>query len=122
MLHPYTMGMLHWREWLGPGRRILSLFLAVALLLGGTLLWLGWRMVRQDRELAEQRLQQGRELAADLALSHLQKSLALAGEQVAALATATLAEFPKHAAAATLPDDSAVIADGGSDMVAFPEH
>jgi signal transduction histidine kinase len=114
--------MLHWREWLGAGRRIPLMFLAVALLLGGMLLWLGWRMVRQDRELAEQRLQQGRELAADLALAHLQKSLALAEEQLAALATATLSEFPRRAAATKLPDDSALIADGGSDVVAFPEH
>jgi signal transduction histidine kinase len=116
------MGMLRWREWLVAGRRVLLLFLAVALLLGGTLLWLGWRMVRQDRELAEQRLQQGRELAADLALAHLQKSLAHAEELVAVLAAATPAEFSKRAAATMLPDDSALIADSGSDMVAFPEH
>jgi threonine/homoserine/homoserine lactone efflux protein len=67
------MGMLAWKHWFGGGRRILSMFLAFALLLGGTLLWLGWRMVRQESELADQRLQQGRELAADLAQAHLQK-------------------------------------------------
>jgi signal transduction histidine kinase len=116
------MGMLRWKEWLGTSRRILLMFLAAALLLGGTLLWLGWRMVRWDRELAQQRLQQGRELAADLALAHLQKTIALAEEQVAALASATLTEFPERAAALTLPDDSAVIGDSGSDVVAIPEH
>src|SRR5436190_1978686 len=109
------MGMLAWRQWFGGGRRILSMFLAVALLLGGTLLWLGWRMLRQDSELAEQRLQQGRELAADLALAHLQKSLARFQEELASLGAATSADFPKRAAAAALPEDSVMIADHGSD-------
>jgi len=116
------MGMLRWKESLGAGRRILLMFLAVALLLGGALLWLGWRMVRQDRELAEQRLQQGRELAADLALAHLEKSLARAGEQLAAVATAPPADFPRRATALELPDDGAAIADSGLNVVAVPEH
>ncbi len=116
------MGMLGWKQWLGAGPRILALFLAVALLLGGTLIWLGWRMVRQDSELAEQRLQQGRELAADLVLAHFQKSLARAEEQLASLRAATFVEFPKRAAAIPLPEDCVVMADDGSRVVAFPEH
>jgi hypothetical protein len=47
---PYwKLVILHWKQWLGPGR-LLSMFLAVALLSGGALLWLGWQLVRQDRE------------------------------------------------------------------------
>ena len=118
------MGMLRWRGWLGPSRRILSMFLALAMLLSGTLLWLGWRMVRQERELAGQRLQQGRELAADLTLAQLQKSLARAEEEVTALSASPPSEVAKRAGviAATLPNDSAVIADNGSVMLAYPNH
>src|SRR5882724_7796310 len=104
--------MLRWRKWLGPGRRLLSMFLAVALLLGGTLLWLGWQLVRQDRELTTQRLQERREIAADLAVAALQKSLVRAEEQ--------LASEPAAAFAATLPDDSAVIVDSGAEVLAYP--
>ncbi len=116
--------MLRWQQWLGPGRRLLSMFLAVALLLGGTLLWLGWQLVRQDRELTTQRLQERREIAADLTMAALQKSLARAEEQLAAVAALPWAEFPKRAAAfaAALPDDSALISDGVTEVLAYPDQ
>ena len=116
--------MPRWKQWFGPGRRLLSMFLAVALLLGGTLLWLGWQLVRQDRELTAQRLQERREIAADLTLAALQKSLARAEEQLAALTALPWAEYPKRAAAfaSTLPGDSAVISDGGAEVLAYPNQ
>ena len=117
------IAMLRWQPWLRPGRRLLSMFLAVALLLGGTLLWLSWRLVRQDRELSMQRLQERREIAADLAVAGLQKSLARAEEQLAAVAAVAPAECAKRAAAlaATLPGDSVLIADAGAEVLAYPE-
>ncbi|MEK7403768.1 MAG: hypothetical protein AAB225_01545 [Acidobacteriota bacterium] len=50
-------------------KRLPVMFLAIALLLAGVLLGLGWQLVRQDREVAAQRLQQRRENAADLAVA-----------------------------------------------------
>lgn len=96
--------MLHWKEWLGPGRRLLSMFLAVALSLGlrcspGP---------RTDRPAPSGT----REVAADLTLAALQKSLARAQEQLAALTNLRRPNFPSLPLdmPTTLPGDSAAFA------------
>ena len=51
--------------WFRPPRRTLTVFLCLILVLGGALGWLGWRLLKQDRALEGQRLQERLELAAD---------------------------------------------------------
>ena len=37
---------MSWKQWLETRRRLLTMFLAIAVLLAGTLLWLGWQLAR----------------------------------------------------------------------------
>ena len=57
----------------GP-RQVLVVFLAVALLSGGGLGWLGWQLLRQDAALDVQRQQEAIEQAADRAAAAMQRS------------------------------------------------
>jgi len=61
--------------WFRPPRRTLTVFLCLMLVLGGALGWLGWQMLKQDRALEGQRLQERLELAADRMAGALQQSL-----------------------------------------------
>jgi tricorn protease len=40
------------RQWPSPPPRLLALFLSVTLVPAGSLVWLGWRLLQQDRALA----------------------------------------------------------------------
>ena len=59
-------------------RRLLVGFLLVTLGPAGGLVWLGWRLLDQDKSLTFQRIQEKRERAADLAVNLLQQQLAAA--------------------------------------------
>jgi len=61
--------------WLQPPRRTLAVFLCLMLVLGGALGWLGWQLLKQDRALEGQRVQERLELAADNMAAALQHSL-----------------------------------------------
>jgi signal transduction histidine kinase len=61
--------------WLRPPRRTLAVFLCLMLVLGGALGWLGWQLLKQDRALEGQRVQERLELAADHMAAALQQSL-----------------------------------------------
>ena len=65
-------------SWLRTPRHLLAGFLIVTLGPACGLVWLGWKLLDQDRALASQRLQERRERAADLAVSSLQQRLAAA--------------------------------------------
>jgi len=108
---------------LGPQRHLLFYFLAVAVALVGVMLWLGWKLVRQDKELAAQRLQERRESATDLAVVALKKSLSLIEERMTRLASLAPAEQRRQAAAdvTTLPDDCALILFRPDVAEAFPD-
>jgi signal transduction histidine kinase len=112
------------KQWFGPSRRLLFSFLAVAVALAGVMLWLGWKLVRQDRELAAQRLQERRESAAGLAAVALQKSLSRIEEQMTLLASLAPVERRRQAAAdaGTLADDCALILFQPDAAEAFPER
>src|SRR4030042_2138252 len=110
--------------WLGPPRRLLFSFLAVAAVLAGVMLWLGWKLVRQDQELAAQRLQERRESTTDLAAVALQKSLSRIEEQMTRLASLAPVERRRQAAAdaGTLTDDCALILFQPHAAEDFPER
>jgi signal transduction histidine kinase len=112
------------KQWLGPPRRLLLSFLAVAVVLAGVLLWLGWKLVRQDQELVAQRLQERRESAIDLAAVALQKSLSRIEEQMTRLASLAPVERRRQAAvdAGTLMDDCALILFQPGAAEGFPEQ
>jgi len=112
------------KQWLGPPRRLLFSFLAVAVVLVGVMLWLGWRLVRQDEELAVQRLQERRESATDLAAATLQKSLSRIEEQMTRLASLAPVERRRQAGAdaGTLTNDCALILFQPDAAEDFPER
>jgi signal transduction histidine kinase len=114
--------MQSWKRGLGSGRRLVAMFLGVAVLLAGTLLCLGWQLARQDRELAAKRVQESQDIAADLAVAALQKSLAQAEGQLAALAALPLVELRKRLAplSESVPADSVVLLVRGEEMEAWP--
>jgi signal transduction histidine kinase len=85
------------RDALQPRRHLLVTFAAVTLLLTGTLIWLSWQLVRQDEALFEQRIEERRESAADLATAALQKGLLQAEEQLASLSLTPAADTPVKA-------------------------
>ena len=62
-------------HWLEPPRRTLAVFLGLMLVFGGTLGWLGWRLVEQDRSLERQRVQERLEQSADSIAAGLQRNL-----------------------------------------------
>ena len=56
-------------------RTIISAFVAVTCVPAATVLWLGWRLLQQDRRLETQYQQERREQAADRAVRSLQAAL-----------------------------------------------
>jgi signal transduction histidine kinase len=66
-----------------PPRRVAALFLALTLAPAMGLVWLGWRMLEQDRALEEQRAQERRERAADLAASALDREFSATRQRLA---------------------------------------
>ena len=66
----------------GPPRRLAALFLALTLAPAAGLVWLGWRLLEQDRALEAQRAQERREHAADLAVSTIGRELSLVRQRL----------------------------------------
>src|SRR5262245_35216049 len=52
-------------QWIRPHHHVLVIFLSIMLVFGGTLSWLGWQLLEQDRALEGKRLQERLEQAAD---------------------------------------------------------
>lgn len=66
-----------------PPRRLAALFLVLTLAPAGGLVWLGWRLLQQDRALEAQRAQERREHAAGVAAAALERELASARRRLA---------------------------------------
>ena len=67
------IGMRHFK--MRPPRNVLVLFIAVAAVLIAALVWLSWRLLKQDRALENQRIQERLERAADLIVTSLDLGL-----------------------------------------------
>ena len=100
------------------------MFFAITFVLVTALAWMGWRLVRQDRALAGQRLEERRENAADLAVAALQKTLLPARRAPDAAEHGGSPPLSGQAAefAAGLPEDSLLLIFRSNDLEGFPEH
>src|SRR5258708_27895818 len=67
-----------------PPRNLVALILGITVAPLATLLWLGWRLLEQDRMLAGQQVQQRVERAADLVVAALQRALSSDAQKLAA--------------------------------------
>jgi len=65
-----------------PSRRLLALFLALTVAPAAGLVWLGWRLLEQDRALEAQRALERQDHAADLVVSALSRQIALSRESL----------------------------------------
>lgn len=79
------------RSWTSLPGRMTALFFAVAAISLGALIWLGLRLLEQDRALETQRLQERREDAADRFVAALEQALSAEERKVA-----DLPERPGH--------------------------
>src|ERR1700745_3087884 len=71
--------------WFRSPRYLLTLFLAIMLVLAASLSWLGWRLLKQDRALESQRVQERLDNAADLVAASLLHKFSEKGGQFTGL-------------------------------------
>jgi len=71
--------------WFRSPRYVLTLFLAIMLVLAATLSWLSWRLLKQDRALESQRIQERLDNAADLITASLLRKLSESKDQFTSL-------------------------------------
>lgn len=67
-----------------PPRSLVALIVAITVVPLVTLLWLGWRLLEQDRALEQQQVQQRVERGADLIVSALQRAVSVSEQRLAA--------------------------------------
>ena len=71
--------------WFRSPRYLLTLFLAIMLVLAASLSWLSWRLLKQDRALESQRIQERLDNAADLIAASLLRKFSESKEQFTGL-------------------------------------
>src|SRR5438128_10125625 len=103
-------------------RRLLVLFVATTAVPAASLTWLGWRMVEQDRLLENQRVQERRDQAADLAAAAMQRILAEAEDRLTTFSTAPSLPVAGLGDGATLVmfDNGAVLDRAGTPLPYYP--
>jgi len=69
-------------QWFRSPRYLLTLFLTIMLVLAASLSWLGWRLLKQDRALESQRIQERLDNSADLIAASLQRKLSESKNQL----------------------------------------
>jgi signal transduction histidine kinase len=72
-------------RWFRSPRYLLTLFLAIMLVLAATLTWLSWRLLKQDRVLEDQRIQERLDNAADLIAASLLRKFSESKDQFTSL-------------------------------------
>ena len=85
-----------------PSPNLIALILAITALPLGTLLWLGWRLLQQDRILENQQAHQRIESAADLVVAAFQRSLSASAQRLAA----GNEQWPEGAVSVTFREDT----------------
>jgi len=100
------------RLWRHPSRKTVVLFLSVAAVSVIVLVWMGVRLVQQDRALEVQRLEEQREAAADRIIAALEKILSAEERK---LADAPMVNFSPAA------EDVLVVIAGSREVRAWPD-
>src|SRR5207247_3166249 len=67
-----------------PSRSLVALIVGITVVPLATLLWLGWRLLEQDRALEQQQVRQRVERGADLIVAALQRAVSAAEQRLAA--------------------------------------
>jgi signal transduction histidine kinase len=81
-------------------RSLVALIVGIAVVPLTTLLWLGWRLLEQDRALEQQQVRQRVERGADLIVSALQRAVSVSEQRL----VSTNGQWPDGAAAVTFRD------------------
>jgi signal transduction histidine kinase len=100
------------RFWRRPSKYSVILFLGVAAVSVIALVWMGWRLLQQDRALEAQRLEEKREAAADRFTAALEKALS---DEERKLVDVPISEFPPAS------EDYILINIGSEDVRVWPE-
>ena len=111
------------RRWLQPPRRLVVLFLLIAVVLVGATGVLAWRFLDQDRALARQHIQDRLERSADVITAALGRGAAEAREALTRLSSLPDTELPAAAArwAGTLGSDALLVMLTPERVEAFPQ-
>jgi signal transduction histidine kinase len=83
--------------WFRSPRYLLTMFLAIMLVLAASLSWLGWRLLKQDRALESQRIQERLDNAADLVAASLLHKFSEGRDQLNSLSALSDADLPTRA-------------------------
>jgi signal transduction histidine kinase len=103
-------------RWFRPPYHLLSLFLSITLVLAVGLVWLGWRILEQDRALESQRIQEHLTQAANLASANLSHSFSNLEQRVK-----TLSDLPDRLLERQASADSQQLGGGAVVVVFRPE-
>ena len=108
--------------WFRPPRHLLILFLGIMGLLASALGWLGWRLLQQDRALADQQIRARLEATADAATAELARRISGTEETLTRLAAVSPEELSVQIAkpAADLEDGALFVVLDGDGIDAFP--
>src|SRR5262245_33635407 len=82
-------------------RKLIALIISITVIPLGVLLFLGWRLLEQDRIFERQQVQQSVERAADLVVAALDRAIAKSEQRLAA----EDADWPEGAVAVVIRDD-----------------
>src|SRR5216683_6473222 len=83
--------------WFRSPRYLLTLFLAIMLVLAASLSWLSWRLLKQDRALESQRIQERLDNAADLIAASLVHKFSESKDQFTSLLALSDADLDARA-------------------------
>ncbi len=112
------------KDWFRPPRHLVILFLGIMLVLMGALAWLGWRLLLQDRALAEQHIRDRLERAADVVASELRQRLVEVKGQLERLLAAPDTELAPDALryAEQFASDALIVVLEAETLDAYPAH
>lgn len=110
------------RQWLRPPRHYVVAFVGTALALLATLGWLGWRLLEQERDLADQRARAQLESAADVVAASLTRRLTETEAELGRLSSmpADSLDAAARRYARTLGGDAILVVFASTGIVSYP--
>ena len=107
-------------NWFRPPQYLLALFLAVTLAPGVTLVWLGARLLQQDRDLERQQIQERIERAAGVIAAGLERELDGIRDRLPALLASPPIELARDGALVVAFDHDGVVRRAGAPLLFVP--